>query len=276
MEKDFISKIADPKTRNVHVSNCGICTSEPLESFGPAVKPHYLLLYLFDGRMAITLNGEEYQLYKKMGFLVPPDKLVHYIADKKDPCTYAYISFDGNEAAALVEEIGLSLEKPLFKSPKQEEINRIISQMLEHNNFTLASELKRDGLFKVLLSVFVVNSANTIKTYRDRSEHYVMKAIEFIRSNYCTPIKITDVADYVRINRSYLYTLFMDVINMSPHQYLADYRITRASDLLVSTRLSIESIALSCGYMDSLVFTKAFKQAKGISPSAYRKERKTH
>ena len=38
------------------------------------------------------------------------------------------------------------------------------------------------------------------------------------------------------------------------------------------TQLPVESIALSCGYNDPLVFTKAFKQMKEMSPSAYRKE----
>ena len=40
----------------------------------------------------------------------------------------------------------------------------------------------------------------------DKGNQYVKKAVSFIQSNYCNPIKVTDVADYVCINRSYLYT----------------------------------------------------------------------
>ena len=50
------------------------------------------------------------------------------------------------------------------------------------------------------------------------------------------------------------------------------FRITKATELLQLTSLSVESIALSCGYQDPLVFTKAFRQMKKMSPSAYRKE----
>ena len=39
-----------------------------------------------------------------------------------------------------------------------------------------------------------------------------------------------------------------------------------------STNYSIESIALSCGYSDALVFTKAFRALRGTSPSQYRKD----
>ena len=59
---------------------------------------------------------------------------------------------------------------------------------------------------------------------------------------------------------------------MSPQQFLTTFRITKATELLPLTDLPIESIALSCGYTDPLVFAKAFKQMKNMSPSIYRKE----
>ena len=79
------------------------------------------------------------------------------------------------------------------------------------------------------------------------------------------------IAAYVGINRSYLYTLFRDQLGMSPKEYLTSFRITRAAQLLEITELSIESVALSCGYQDTLGFSKIFKARLGMTPSAYRK-----
>ena len=59
---------------------------------------------------------------------------------------------------------------------------------------------------------------------------------------------------------------------MSPQQFLTTFRITKAAELLQTTDLPVESIALSCGYLDPLVFTKSFKQMKKMSPTAYRRE----
>ena len=100
------------------------------------------------------------------------------------------------------------------------------------------------------------------KAEEDKANQYVIRAVEFIQRNYCNPVKVTDVADYVCINRSYLYTLFENSMGMSPQQFLTTYRITKAAELLAVTALPVESIALSCGYNDPLVFTKAFKQMK--------------
>ena len=97
---------------------------------------------------------------------------------------------------------------------------------------------------------------------------YVRKAVEFIQTNYANPIRVTDIADYVCINRSYLYTLFRKELHMSPQEYLSNYRLTRASELLIVTDLSVESVAFSCGYSDPLVVSKAFKAKTGQTPSA--------
>ena len=59
---------------------------------------------------------------------------------------------------------------------------------------------------------------------------------------------------------------------MPPQLFLAAFRITTAIAHLKTTEITIESISLSGGHIGALVFTKAFKQAKGVSPSLYRKE----
>lgn len=82
-----------------------------------------------------------------------------------------------------------------------------------------------------------------------------------------------EIADYVGINRSYLYTLFKEQSGMSPKEYLTNFRITRAVQLLEITELSIESVAMSCGYQNTLGFSKIFKARMGVAPSVYKKRK---
>ena len=143
---------------------------------------------------------------------------------------------------------------------------------MEHNTFGVANDLRRNGQLHLFLSLIAEEGTIEETKGTGRADHYVMRAVEFIQSNYCNPIKVTDVADYVCINRSYLYTLFHNATGMSPQQFLTVFRITKATELLQLTSLSVESIALSCGYTDPIVFSKSFRQIKKMSPSAYRKE----
>ena len=206
------------------------------------------------------------------GFLITPDELAFYQADESDPWTYVWVGFSGTQAAEYVRNIGLSVRQPVFRSEDSQQLYQIVKDMMEHNTFGLSNDLRRNGQLGIFLSVIAEGTRVEEKNEADRANTYVRKAVSFIQSNYCNSIKVTDVAKYVCINRSYLYTLFQNSMGMSPQQFLTAFRITKATELLQLTSLPIESIALSCGYHDPLVFTKAFRQMKKMSPTAYRKE----
>ena len=272
MEKAYKLEFAGEQTGSLYVNCCGLSRTEPMHSFGPALKPHYLIHYILSGKGRFSIGGEEYPLEAGYGFLITPDELAFYQADEKEPWTYVWVGFSGTQAAEYVGNIGLSVRQPVFKSDASEELYRIVKDMMEHNTYGIANDLRRNGQLQLFLSVIAESVPIEKKSETDSADNYVRRAVKFIQGNYCNPIKVTDVADYVCINRSYLYTLFRTGVGMSPQQFLTTFRITKAAELLQLTQHPIESIALSCGYTDPLVFTKAFKQMKGVSPSVWRKE----
>ena len=272
MEKAYKLEFAGEQTGSLYVSCCGLSRTEPMHSFGPALKPHYLIHYILSGKGRFVIGKEEYPLEAGYGFLITPDELAFYQADEKEPWTYVWVGFSGTQAAEYVENIGLSVRQPIFKSDASEELYRIVKDMMEHNTYGLSHDLRRNGQLGIFLSVIAEGSRVEKRGENDKANIYVRKAISFIQNNYCNPIKVTDVADYVCVNRSYLYTLFEKSMGMSPQQFLTTFRITKATELLQVTSLPIESIALSCGYHDPLVFTKAFRQIKQMSPTSFRKE----
>lgn len=272
MEKAYKLEFVKGKDGSLFVNCCGLSRTEPLHSFGPAIKPHYLIHFVLSGKGKFSIGGKEYPLEQGYGFLIPPNELAFYQADEEDPWTYVWVGFDGSLAPDLVKSMGLTMASPIFKSEKEKELYEAVKDMMEHNTSGAANALRRNGQLQLFLSFIAEGSFVEEPGESSRADHYVRRAVEFIQSNYCNPIKITDVAEYVSINRSYLYTLFHEAMGMSPQQFLSTFRITKATELLQLTSLPIESIALSCGYTDPLVFTKSFKQMKKMSPSAYRKE----
>ncbi|MCM1127914.1 MAG: AraC family transcriptional regulator [Lachnospiraceae bacterium] len=272
MEKAYKLEFTGEKSGSLFVNCCGCSRTEPLHSFGPAQKPHYLIHFVLSGRGKFTIKDKEYSLEPGYGFLIPPEELVFYQSDGENPWTYVWVGFSGNLAESTVKAMGLSLNSPVFMSERGEELYQTVKDMMEHNTYGIANDLRRNGQLQLFLSIIAEGVPIEKKSETDSADNYVRRAVEFIQGNYCNPIKVTDVADYVCINRSYLYTLFRNGTGMSPQQFLTTFRITKATELLQLTEHPIESIALSCGYTDPLVFTKAFKQMKGMSPSAYRRE----
>jgi AraC-like DNA-binding protein len=61
------------------------------------------------------------------------------------------------------------------------------------------------------------------------------------------------------------------LFGLTPSQLIVKTRITIASRLLRETNLSVAAIAQQCGYSDQSAFTRAFRQASGVTPLEYRR-----
>ena len=73
------------------------------------------------------------------------------------------------------------------------------------------------------------------------------------------------------LTRKALYTIFKQLTGFSTKDYLIYYRMRKATSLLETTTLPIETVAVSVGYRDQFHFSKEFKKNVGVSPSEYRK-----
>ena len=98
------------------------------------------------------------------------------------------------------------------------------------------------------------------------------EAMAFIKNEYACGIGVQELAEHLNVNRSYLYTIFMNELHISPKDFLQKYRVTRARELLVLTELSVESIGKSCGYGNAERFARAFKHETGLTPTQFRRQ----
>ena len=218
------------------------------------------------------MGNEEYRLRGGQGFLIEPEGRTFYEADKEDPWTYVWIGFSGARAGESLRDLGLGSGHPIYQCSSGEKLEKIVQTMLENKNYTVANEYLLEGLLYQFFSVLAEN-IEIGEGRREKDDNlYIRKAVEYIQNHYSYPVQVGEIADYVGINRSYLCTLFKEHLHLSPKEYLTSFRITRAAQLLEITELSIESVAMSCGYQDALGFSKIFKARMGVTPSAYRKK----
>lgn len=144
--------------------------------------------------------------------------------------------------------------------------------MLAHNTSDHADHYRLMGMLYLALSV--IANAQKDKLEAPSGNAYVNHAISYIQNHYSMPMKVEELSDYVGINRSYFSDLFKQYTGMSPVKYLQNFRITKAQHMLTISELSIESIAFSCGYQSAEAFHKIFRKTTGMSPNAYRQEKR--
>lgn len=102
----------------------------------------------------------------------------------------------------------------------------------------------------------------------------VKMMIAYAEQNYQKDISIQDLAEHCSINANYASQIFKQETGISFVSFLTTLRIEHASRLLSNTDMPIFEIAEQSGYSDYYYFTKVFKKAKGVTPSAYRKAAK--
>lgn len=252
----------------------GHSVTAPGHQYGPSVRSYYLIHYILRGKGTFQVNQTTYALSEGQGFFIAPDYQTVYTADEQEPWIYIWVAFSGKQAKEIMDSIGLEQDNPIFSSKEEKILKNCVMEMLAHNSSSPVDRYHNLSMLYLFLS--------TIANAQQQKEHlpapsgneYVAHAIQYIQGHVHDPITVADIASYLGLNRSYLSSLFKKHTGMPPLKYIQTFRITKAKHMLEASDISIAGIAYSCGYQKPESFMKIFKQQFGMSPSAYRKQKR--
>lgn len=243
--------------------------TEKNHACGPGIWPHYLLHFVLSGTGTFTSGNRTWKLSAGDAFLIIPGIISSYQADGKTPWEYCWIGFDGRDVKIALDSCRLNEKNPVVHFNGQADAARKILFSINnalsdnpHNSYLHLSLLYR--LFSLLLQ----KNLPKAETFGD----FVPQALEYIQHNYNFNIRIQDIAGHIGIDRTYLYKLFLRELGISPQQYLIDYRLAMAKQLLSSTTLQMIEISNSCGFSNTSSFCHHFRKKFSITPSQFRKE----
>ncbi len=107
---------------------------------------------------------------------------------------------------------------------------------------------------------------HTMKNYSP----IVQKTIVFIESDISANLTLNTLAKMHNVSGGYLSTVFKKETGKNITEYIREKRMKHAEQLLSSTHLQIQTVALHCGIMDVQYFSKMFKKHTGKTPKEYR------
>jgi AraC-like DNA-binding protein len=103
---------------------------------------------------------------------------------------------------------------------------------------------------------------------RDR---HVGRALALMHENPARAWTVDVLADEIALSRSAFYERFVRLIGQPPMQYLAQWRMQAAANLLRGSHAPVASIALDVGYESEAAFARAFKRLVGTPPATWRR-----
>lgn len=90
---------------------------------------------------------------------------------------------------------------------------------------------------------------------------------DYISRNYMNDtLSVKDISSHVYLSASYVCTFFKSETGQTLNQYLTEYRMEKAKQLLSDPRYKISEISSKVGYTDGNYFGKSFKKYSGFLP----------
>lgn len=104
-------------------------------------------------------------------------------------------------------------------------------------------------------------------------KHYsppVQKAITCIASDLTADLSLRALAEMQNVSAGYLSALFRQETGQTLTEYVNQKRIHLAKQLLLTTKLQVQTVAQHCGILDIHYFSRLFKKHTGKTPKEYR------
>lgn len=125
----------------------------------------------------------------------------------------------------------------------------------------------------------------TIEIYRqyliELAKHHAQKrpvsreindVLQFIGIHYERDITLEELAELVKMSPNYLSSLFKKEMQQNYADYLVQYRIEKAKEMLLGTYLKTYEVADKVGFVNHSYFSRSFKKMTGTSPREFRKQ----
>ena len=245
------------------------------------------IVYIEEGEFEENIDFESYHINKGDIIIVPPCVLHSFRQYENERTVFKTIMFDlsmltGNSADACSIKYFNPFLEGNYTSPKiispsdnhyselKECVCEIISTHSQLENFyeiKIKSELYR--MFFILFKYFFECQNGEIPI-KDSTTRNIKTILDYIGENYANPITIDELAEQVNLSKHYFMRFFKKYMGTTCIEYINDYRLNIAANLLITTRMQITEIAISIGITNLSYFNRIFRKKYNMTPKEYR------
>ncbi len=271
-----------------HIRFLNIFSYFPKEDFY-VVGYDYRLFYITDGKIFLNFKDSDHTLEKDSLAMIPsgiPYKLSAYNGTS---CEIMCFNFDTVKGKLTYESVHPDPESVfdnslMFESDRAIELGSPIvipdASALHDRLFEIYREFKtkqfgyRKKGESLLASVLVSCVRNAGKMPK-KEVRLALSVKEYLIENLSEECSAELLGEIFHYHPNYINRVFKENFGVTMHSFLIQRRIKNAKQLLASSNLSLEKIALKCGFKTLAHFSLSFKNNCGVSPSEYRKMSET-
>jgi AraC-like DNA-binding protein len=196
-----------------------------------------------------------------------------YVSDRRTTIFLcgAY-QFSGDVGQALIEALPPVLTLSAALNDPVHGVIALISQELSTPGPGQQTVLDRllDVLLVLALRVGYADSEAAPRWYRASADPRLGPALRAIHSDAERPWTVTELARLSGMSRASFARTFQDRLGLAPMQYLTDWRMTIARDLLRTSDATLADVGERTGYSSAYAFAAAFRRHHNTPPGQWR------
>ena len=258
-----------PGTSLLLVTDCGYFPKAKSHGITREVPiPQAIVIVCTDGWGWCRVNGTTYDVGPRQVVVIPPGVPHAYGSNQDDPWTLWWVHLDGKDVPELLKSAGEHPVQTLNDIYRSTDLLEEIVRMMERDA-SQASLLSAAGAAWHFLA-----SLSSGTTRGGSQSDAIEQAKIYLQKNVSERVGVAELASMAGLSSSHFSVLFRKNVGLPVVQYQTQLRMTRARDLLDTTKLSVSDIAAACGYTDPFYFSRQFRRVHGITALRYRAQRK--
>jgi len=240
----------------------------------------YSLLTTLDGRLDYTLDSKHATLPRSQSVVLEPNTSVTAKGQKVE---LLFLTFSASLVLQHATAMRLIPPKSIVTFTHEHVLgDQKLDGLLAEFVAELAGEKPgKEIVMRALVEQALVHILRNYSTPRLSEElelsrvglvdRRIRRSVELMHSQLDQELTLKSLAAASYLSPFHFARLFKKLTGVSPHNYLAGIRATRAQLLLAETDLSVTEIGARVGYLSGSHFTKAFRIATGATPREFRK-----
>lgn len=232
--------------------------------------PLYHWLQTEKGCGKIYIDHQEFLLNEGAGILIPPT-VAHSYHGLSGSWSTLFATFEGSLSDEISKITGNS-SYILVDSSNGHYYKNWVNRIIQ----LYTSQLLDSATQSVECYQFFLHLSSAYQTSKLQKHplfiQYVEPIIKKIETGYSEALTVEDLSASVYVTPQYLTRLFHRFTNCSVYNYLTQYRITKAKELLImDLHMDIKQIYHLVGYNDESQFIAIFRKHTGYTPRQFRK-----
>ncbi len=209
-------------------------------------------------------------------FLLFPKIWHRYAPDPEAGWHEHWIGFDGEIARRWLRRKLFSPKNPVVKINAEDTVLATFSRIMQ------SIRANRPALQQILAGATdnlmgLIYSAQQAQPAHDaQNTNAIESAIARIQNDFACDLNMKHLARELGVGYSWFRHTFTAHTGLSPHQYLLEFRLVRARNLLAESEFSIKEIATQTGFGDEFYFSRLFRQKLNLSPTQWRNRSRHH